>query len=488
MNMMQTLILFTLLGAVSVTAFASQGQDFGQEVEALSKARSIKLFGIISPLEESSTLSISAAEADANPTNLVTLAKGLSAKVVSAASNLGPNIDQFVLWPNSVSPTHIIACNEQGSSQVGLQRINMNTGVVEDIVSLGLTSCDPVRTTAWGTIVFAEEAGSNGRVFELLDPLATTGVTVSGSGAGTTTSDPAHLAVRPMLGQLSFEGITLYPNGVMYYGDENRPGNGNPGGAYFKFIPSTPWSGVAPITDLADSPLTVGSVYGMRVGKRGGNTDYGQGNEFGRGTWILVNGAVPVNLRAAASALQLTSYYRPEDLDIDVVALKDGMVRFCGNNTGEDTQGVDNHWGEIMCITDGTIDEAADDITFSTPEYQPLAIGNFQMAMMDNIAYQPETGNWVVNEDGEGPVAIPPRNNDIWSCVDDGDDIDILADACARVISLNDLNAESTGGIFDASGKRYFVSIQHNVTGHGVLLEITGWRNVPNSYPHHHFH
>ena len=165
MNMMQTLILFTLLGAVSVTAFASQGQDFGQEVEALSKARSIKLFGIISPLEESSTLSISAAEADANPTNLVTLAKGLSAKVVSAASNLGPNIDQFVLWPNSVSPTHIIACNEQGSSQVGLQRINMNTGVVEDIVSLGLTSCDPVRTTAWGTIVFAEEAGSNGRVF-----------------------------------------------------------------------------------------------------------------------------------------------------------------------------------------------------------------------------------------------------------------------------------------------------------------------------------
>jgi len=114
-------------------------------------------------------------------------------------------------------------------------------------------------------------------------------------------------------------------------------------------------------------------------------------------------------------------------------------------------------------------------------------IGNFEMAMMDNIAYQPSSGNWIVQEDGEGPGATPPRNNDIWSCVDDGDDTNILADACARVISLNDLNAESTGGVFDASGKRYFVSVQHNVTGHGVILEITGWRNVPNPHSHH-FH
>lgn len=32
------------------------------------------------------------------------------------------------------------------------------------------------------------------------------------------------------------------------------------------------------------------------------------------------------------------------------------------------------------------------------------------------------------------------------------------------------------GGIFDASGTRFFVSVQHNVTGHGVVLEVTGWR------------
>jgi secreted PhoX family phosphatase len=460
--------------------------DFGQEVEALAAAQSIKLFGVVKPLSASSTLSISAAMANADPTKLVTLAKGLTAKVVSASANLDPNIDQMALWPDSVHPTHIIACNEQGSGQEALQRISLSTGEPEDIVASGLTSCDPVRITSWGTILFGEENGTAGRVFELLDPLTTTGVTISGSGAATTVSDTAHVAFRPALGLVSFEGMALYPNGVMYFGDENRPGNGNPGGAYYKFIPSTLWNGGAPITDLANSPMASGIVYGMRVGKRSGNTDFGQGNEFGHGTWIQITGAPPINLRAAATTLQLTSYYRPEDFEIDPVALADGVVRFCGTNTGEDTQGGDNHWGETACVTDGTLAEAANTVTLSTPEYQPLVLGNFEFAMMDNIAYQYNADNWVINEDGEGPVATPPRNNDIWSCVDDGDDTDILADACARVITLNDLTAESTGGIFDASGTRYFVSIQHNVTGHGVILEIDGWRNVLNPHPHHH--
>ena len=42
-----------------------------------------------------------------------------------------------------------------------------------------------------------------------------------------------------------------------------------------------------------------------------------------------------------------------------------------------------------------------------------------------------------------------------------------------RIGTLNDLNAEWTGGVFDATGERFFVSIQHNVTG-GVIPQITG--------------
>jgi secreted PhoX family phosphatase len=40
-----------------------------------------------------------------------------------------------------------------------------------------------------------------------------------------------------------------------------------------------------------------------------------------------------------------------------------------------------------------------------------------------------------------------------------------------RIATLNDLTAEWTGGILDAAGTRFFVSVQHNVTGQGVVLD-----------------
>ena len=94
--------------------------------------------------------------------------------------------------------------------------------------------------------------------------------------------------------------------------------------------------------------------------------------------------------------------------------------------------------------------------------------------MMDNIAQQPGRGNWVIHEDGDG--AEFGRNNDLWSCTEDGDDADTLSDGCARIASINDLTAEWTGGTFDGAGTHFYVSVQHNITGHGVVLDITGWR------------
>ena len=35
-----------------------------------------------------------------------------------------------------------------------------------------------------------------------------------------------------------------------------------------------------------------------------------------------------------------------------------------------------------------------------------------------------------------------------------------------------------TSGIFDPTGQRFFVSVQHNITGKGAILEISGWSNV----------
>ena len=161
---------------------------------------------------------------------------------------------------------------------------------------------------------------------------------------------------------------------------------------------------------------------------------------------------------------------QPEGIDIDQGALAAGKVRFCGNNTGNESQ--DRNWGEAICVTDGTLDQAL--ANAAVPELQLFVVGTPELAMMDNMAFQPGRGNWILHEDGDGPEV--GRNNDLWSCLEDGDDADSLSDGCIRIGTLNDLNAEWTGGIFNARGSIFYVSVQHNVTGHGVILAITGWR------------
>jgi hypothetical protein len=475
--MKKTAMVFVLVAGLGIGLVGSAlaSLDFGLDTQNRLNSQSQPLFGVGKPIEASSQDSIDAQTAEADPTDLVTLASGLSAKVVSAAANLGPNTDMMALWPDTTNPTWLIACNEESEPDPGVQRIRISDGLVETIVVSGLEACDPARATPWGTIVIGEEDGPDGQLFELIDPLNTTGVAIE-DGTPTCDSPPAtpectgatNVVERTAVGNLSFEGIGFTPNGVMYYGDELRPSNGTPGGAYFKFIPTTLWDPEDdPITSLDDSPLTAGSIYGLRLGKRGTapGTDYGQGTETGLGSWIPVPG---LDLTSQAGTLKLTGYYRPEDLEFDFEAIADGDVRLCANNTGNEE--VDQTYGSTICLTDGTLEEAADNT--ATPEVQFLVVGYPEFAMMDNMAYQPGRGNWVIHEDGDQLQG----NNDLWDCLPDGADDNLLSDGCVRIGTLNDLEAEWTGGIFDASGGRFFVSVQHNVTGHGVVLEITGWK------------
>ncbi len=471
---MRKLILASMLGLSLFPAIAaadddSRGfRDFGLLRDHLLKEQSEKLFGVDEPLAASSTASITAAVANADPTRLATLARGLHARVVSAAANLGANIDMMALWPDDRHPTHLIACNEQGATDPGVQRIRLSDGFVETILT-GTNGCDPAHRTPWGTIIVGEET-TDGNLIEIINPLQTTGVLFNrATGTFSGGVGAANLATRPAVGKLAFEGVAIYPSGVMYYGDENRPLNGTAGGAYFKFIPTVPFLGGAPITSLAQSPLASGRVFGLRLGRRAGNTDFGQGSNTGQGIWVEVPNAGGALLRNAAAAQKFSGFYRPEDIAIDQKARSEGNVRFCGVNTGNESDS--RNWGEVICFTDGTLDQAL--ANTAIPEAQLFVVGTPDQAMMDNVAYQPKTGNWVFMEDGDGPAV--GRNNDMWICLGDGDDDDKLSDGCVKFATLNDLNAEWTGGVFDATGRRFFVSVQHNVTGHGVILEITGW-------------
>jgi hypothetical protein len=176
-------------------------------------------------------------------------------------------------------------------------------------------------------------------------------------------------------------------------------------------------------------------------------------------------------LRPLATTAKLTGYYRPEDMSLDPAAVAAGRVRFCGNNTGRDEA---RYGGETICITDGTVAGATP--PGSVPQVQLLVQGSSELNMPDNIAYQPGRGHWLIEEDGSTADHVDgSRNNDIWDCLDDGADIDTLGDGCVRVVTLNDLDAERTGGFFDASGQHYYFSIQHNSSGFGTILDITGW-------------
>jgi hypothetical protein len=472
-----TVVSAVFLVAVLAAGAAGAFTDFGSFVQAQLRHRSQSLFGVSGPLAGSSTASISAAEATAHPERLATVAKSLSVRVVSHGV-AAPNLDQSALWPNDTHPSWLITCNEQDETDPGLVRINLTSGAQQVIVT-GTSDCDPVRRTPWGTIVFGEEAGggpSGGRLYELVDPLHTTGVTLDrATGTFSSGTGAANLAARPALGRLSFEGLAIYPNGVTYYGDENRPAQGVPGGAYFKFIPATLRDpGAGRISALADSPYAApGAIYGLRLGLREGGTDYGQGTEYGLGAWVPIAPAADPDLRAQAAALQLTGYYRPEDADIDQAAMAEGRVRFCANNTGNEPD--DQLWGEAICISDGTLAQAG--ANTGVPEVQLFVPGSPAVAMPDNIAYQPHRGNWIIHEDAETVTDLQgPHNDDLWDCLPDGTDPDLQSDGCIRIATLNDLTAEWTGGIFDASGHHFYVSVQHNITGQGVILDITGWK------------
>jgi hypothetical protein len=191
--------------ATATVAVVANAADFGQKVEALAKSQSLSLFGVSGTLSSSSSIQRTQTELDNDPTSAITVAPGLTVRVVSAAANLGFSIDQMVLWPNSSSPTHIIACNEQTAAEAAVQRIDLATGVAQNIISLGMSTCDPVRITPWGTIIVGEETGGGGRLFEILDPLTTSNVAISGSGAATTSSDTAHVRFVSAVGTLSWE-------------------------------------------------------------------------------------------------------------------------------------------------------------------------------------------------------------------------------------------------------------------------------------------
>jgi secreted PhoX family phosphatase len=441
---------------VAGTTLAISKQDPGGDYYHQLQAQSQSLFGFGHPLDNE----VATTSFDGPGDQAVELAAGLSARVVS--STVGENADMIALWPDDTNPTHAIVCNEINGTGAGspatIQSVDLATGAVSNI-AFGLNSCDPAHRTPWGTIIVGEEIGNTGRVYEILDPLNVHDVQINRVTG--VTSDPAHIVARYALGQLAFEGIVILPDGTVYYGDERRPANGSAAGGIFKFVPATASSGGAAITDLANSPLAQGSVSVMRLGVRSGPVDYGQGSNTGGGRWVPI--ATPANPQtfdldtlAKAATVGMTGFYRPEDMDLDPIAWAAGKIRACWNDTGNDAA---SNWGETLCLEDVP---AASLPTGRQPVVEPFVIGNDHLRMPDNLDFQPGTGNLYILMDATTSAEDANRTNDqVWACLRDGADPDVLTDGCVRVMNLKDGEAEFTGIEFLGDGKSFLIHLQH---------------------------
>ena len=461
-----------------------------------------QLFGFNHPLERSALGPYD------GPDNLqaIQVAPGLHVSLVS--SSVASAADQIAMWPDDDHPRFLFVCDEE-TSNPSVQRVDLLMPANSNATTIvtGLTSCDPVRRTPWGTIIVGEEAGATGGLYELIDPAGiTTPISVSDRAAGTTT-DPLHLVKRQAVGSLSFESFAIRPDGTMLYGDELAPSSGNAGGGIYKFVPAVPFQGNGPITVPGQSPLVSGSVFGLRVGAQG-SSNWGQGAETGKGAWVAVNltsanvvdARNNIILRNAQALQKFTGYYRPEDMDVDPIAAEKGVFRACWANTGRmshtDSSIVENSGvkAEVMCLVENPPSTAAPNpVTGTIPTVDRFVTGSEERGMFDNVAFQPHTGNLVVLEDNSvtsvkslNPLVTELRGNDLWICLPDGDDDDVLSDGCVRFASIRDTTAEPTGFIFLGSGEEAFVHIQHRaandalgVGNHGALIRISGFKVKP---------
>ena len=343
-----------------------------------------------------------------------------------------------------------------------VQAIDLYSGSVTTLLR-GMNRCDGIRTTAWGTVLATEETG-DGQAYEIIDPLGFENHTVVDRAAGTVVdmnggaSDK--VVKRDALPTMAWEGLTVLDSGVVIGGDELRPGDWDlkgdggddpdvDGGAIFKFVPSDPAKGGV-IGDLSQSPLVAGSVYAFRASCREGTSgsftvNYGQGCEIGNGSWVEVAAATA---RRDANNFGATGYYRPEDLHKDPVYEGEG-VRFCWANTGREAA---QNYGEVICGIDS--DPMLADETVASVVVNRFVEGDADFNSLDNLAFQPVTGNLYVIEDHS--------NGDIFACLPDGGDRDIKTDGCVKILSVKDQSAEPTGFEFTGDGRAAIVAIQHS--------------------------
>ena len=381
----------------------------------------------------------------------------------------------MALWPNDANPTHLIVCNEQGTTEPGRAADRPPTGAGPDDrdrherlrpgarARPGARSSSARRPATAGQLLRDDRSAPDDR-----RDASTARPARSRGGIGAAEHRAARRARR-----LSFEGLALYaerrhvlrrraparatatPAGPT--SSSSRPTPAGTGGSRSRASASRRWS--------------PGTIYGLRLGKRSRQHRLRSGHPDGLGTWVPIPAARrPPTCAPQAATLKLTGYYRPEDLEIDPAALADGagplLRQQHRQRGGRPELGRDDlHHGRharprrrptpprrrCSCSSSGTRSSRCRTTSPTSPAGE-----------LDHPR-------------GRRPSSLGATTICGTVCADGADD-DLLSRRLRAHRDAERPDAEWTGGVFDASGKRFYVSVQHNITGHGVVLEITGWK------------
>lgn len=308
--------------------------------------------------------------------------------------------------------THEVGSN--GSVSV----LDLQTGEAKVLAqNAGWRRLDGLKWTPWGTLLFGEEAGANGRLFEIVlaqnDPMTA-----------------AAVIDRPAVGRMSHEGITVDAHGNVYVGDELN------GGAIFKFVPD----------NYGD--LSSGTLHALNV------LDETAAPGVGTGTaeWVALipgqNGVVTdpaVNARAAAAEAGVTGYSRPEDNEM------------IGQTLYFTATGTNNVYAVALNGAPFVTEFVAAGVNVGDTDA-------FGLQDPDNLA-----------TDSAGNLYIVEDNNpaDIWVATPDLDK-DGRADSVLLFATLTTPGSEGTGIYFAPSQPRaMFVNVQHPADGNDMTILIT---------------
>lgn len=299
---------------------------------------------------------------------------------------------------------------------------------------------DPATWTPAGTVLVAEEWSGQGRMFEVMNPMADV-------EAGET------VVVNELksIPNVSIEGLQFNHDGsAMYFVDEDRSGS------IYKFIPTVKGDYAKGQTFV----LVVDAYAGDPAAQAGKFPAHNPVERTGSANWVAMTDENGVALttadpfdnasrggRAAADELKGTPYRRPEDVEVGY--LKNGHEVIYFNATEEQALYSVEELGHGKAMVRLTADEN----TVKNLGYAPTS---GHITSPDNLA-QDALGNIYMVEDWPNG---DNRGGDIWFIRDtNGDGV---AESVDHFMSLQVKGAENTGMIFNpANPTQFIVNIQH---------------------------